>query len=75
MSEIAVARVARIAREHSKSALEYEVCEIPLYNHILNRTHCFREKVRVGCVGVMNVDLFVWRPHQTLELVCKEYFC
>jgi hypothetical protein len=61
--------------QNSRSALENEVMKVTLYNHVLYRFHCFCEKIRVGCVGVMDIDLLVWCSYQAFEFVCEENFC
>ena len=52
---------------------ENERVEIPLHDHVLHRLHGDLEQVRVGRVGVVDVDFFLGLPYQIPELVREEF--
>ena len=49
--------------------------KIALHDHVLHRVHRFLQKIRVGRVGIVDVDFFVWLPYEIAELVREELAC
>lgn len=52
---------------------EYQRIQVALDNHVLHRSHCLLQQIRVGGVGVVNVYLLLRLSDQVAELVRKKF--
>jgi len=57
------------------SALQYKLLQVPLDDHVLNGTHCNLEKVRVGGISKVAINLLLRIPVQCPELVHEVFAC
>lgn len=64
-----IGKYAVDARGVSGCRSQNELLQIALYDHVLDRSHCDLEEVRIGGIREMTVDLLLWIPVQSTELV------